>query len=685
MRKPPIIMVFVLIFGAGILFSEAELKFYLAFDEGSGTIVKDSIKGLEGQVKGEVKWVEGRTGKGVYFGGKEKEADCIVFPQAAKDEFLQRFSDGPFTISVWIKPDSKKDYHKFAEILNASGDVGPGWRLTYFWNMILFRSGLGPDYKGKVEKYFWEIKNNPSSDRVVLDKWNHICIKRDRNKKLFMYLNGKKVAESETEFEITGGKRPLTVGAYVGGYGYGFMGAIDELKIYKGELTDEEIFNEYKQKNGEEKKIKLDGKLEEEIWEKGRIFTNFVSIGTTTLAPVQSKVIFNYDEENLYFAFICDEPGISKIKKEIKENSLKVYLDDSVEIMLDSDSNKADYYHFLFNPSAYYGVEFRTQGGFVGSVIKDFKLYAGSSIEKDRWVIEVAIPISSLAHERIKEQISLNFARNRRIDMESKEESSIAEKGQFHNPSVFKIVRLENVDLALYAVEFKDMKILDTEKEGERIKAKLSGTLKKSDKKPRTVDLEIYEGKLGVLGKSRVEVSPGKEREVVLSINVPEAKEYNLWIDLEDNKKKVYSGIHPVKINYVPISLELLKPFYRNSIYSTQKIDEIVVNVKVGLRDDQITNSTTQVSLTDMQNRLIAMKTDSTKKESRFNLKIPEPKDGEYTISGKILKEGKTLYETNVPLYKLPPAKGNEVYVDEKLNLVLNGKAIIPMIWWAGS
>lgn len=683
MKKFPTLIYFVF---ASLLFSKAELIFYLPFDEISDQVIKDSVHGIEGKIRGKVEQVEGIIGKGIYFGGKEKESDCIVFPQTAKDDFFQKFSDGPFTISVWIKPDSKKDFRKFAEILNTSGDIGPGWRLTYFWNMLIFRSGLGPAYRGKVEKYFWEIKTNPAIDRVLLDQWNHVCVKRDRNKKIFMYLNGKKVSESDGEFEITTRNLPLTVGAYVGGSGYGFMGAIDEVKIYKGELTEEEIFNEYKKKNWKEKKITLDGKLDEEIWEQGRLFTNFFMTGTTILAPVQTKVIFNYDDDNLYFGFICDEPEMKNLKDSVKENTLKVYYDDSVEIMIDLDNDRFDYYHFVINSSGYYGVELRTEGGTVSRPIEEFRLYTGSSKEKERWILEVVIPYSSLIHERIKKDVSLNFARNRRVLADRKEESSIAEKGQFHIPDLFKPCKLENVDLSLYQIEFAGLTVKEVEKRNDGwFNVSLKGNIKNLTDSEREITLEIYNRKLGVLEKVNLHLLPKKEKAIELTVTIPEAKEYKLSAEINEKSRNIYTGSFHIKVDYAEISLELLKPLYRNSIYSTQKIKTIVLDIKSGLKEADIKTLKQEVLITDGTGNVIKKISIDAKKEQKVMMEIPELKDGEYKIIGRITEKGKTLYETSIPLYKMPPAKGSEVYIDENLNLVLNGKPILPIIWWGGS
>lgn len=666
------------IFFTFLSFGNTQLIFYLNFDNEE---IKDVIGNRIGEIKGG-KFVEGKIGKGIYFDGKERETECIFFKDLAKDRFFQDFEGNSFTISVWIKPDSTKEYNKQQEILNTGGDIGPGWRLTFTWRMIQFRTGTGKkDDQGKGE--YWEVKTNPSIDKIILDDWNHIVVVRNEDGILSLYLNGKKVAESDKKFEIIPSNYGLTIGAYRNGYAYGFKGIIDEVKIYKGALTPEEILKEYK---GEiEKKIKLDGKLEEDIWKKSISFENFFLINSEKLSTVQTKVFFNYDDSNLYFAFICQEPVINKLKNEVKENSLKVYRDDSVEIMLDADNNKYDYYHFLFNPSGYYGVEFRTQNGFVGSEIKDFKLYTGSSIEKDRWTLEIIIPYSSLTQERIKENFSLNFARNRRVYLPSVQESSIAEKGQYHNPYAFIPLKLENIDLTLYAIEFKDLRITEIEKKDKQYKVKLKSKIKNLSNKERQFEIELYEGKLGILGKTSLQIFPEKEREVILDIEVPELNDYKLEVEIKDKGKIVYSNVFPIKITYVPLSLELLKPFYRNSIFPSQKLNEIVVSAKTELKEEEVKETNIEILLIDSENNLIIEKKEVAKKEIIFNLKIPKLKDGEYKIIGKLKKDGNTIYETSIPLYKLPPTKGNEVYIDENLNLVVNGKPIMPIIWWGGS
>ncbi|MCM8788754.1 MAG: hypothetical protein NC907_03075, partial [Candidatus Omnitrophica bacterium] len=669
---------FFILFFSTLCFSESKPVFHCSFEDEA----KDLIGNRTSEIKGG-KFVEGKIGKGIYLDGKEKDAECVFFKDTGKEKFVQDFDNGPFTISLWIKPDSTKEYNKPQEILNTgtSGtSIGPGWALTYFWRMIQFRTGTGKrDEQGKGD--YWEIKTNPSIDKIILDDWNHIAVVRNEDGILVLYLNGKKVAESEKKFDIIPSNYPLTIGAYRSGYGYGFKGIIDEVKIYKGALSSEEILIEYK--GDDKKKIKLDGKLEEQIWEKGKIFTNFRFAGTPTPAYVQTKVILNYDSDNLYIAFTCDEPDMEHLKDNVKENGLKVFFDDSVELMVDFDNNKVDYYHFLFNPSGHYGVEFRSQGGAISLPVEDFRLYVCGLKEKDRWVVEAAIPFSSLVYERVKGQILVNFGRNRRVSLERKEETSSAEKGAFHNPDLFDSIRLQDVDLSAYQIETTGFDVRSVERTDDaRFDAKLKGTIKNLLNKDREICLEIYEKKLGVLEKLNLQILPDEEKNIEITITVPEAKEYKLSMNLNEKGKTIYDRTFPVNVSYSPISLELLYPVYRNSIYPSQKVDRLILNTNVGLGVKDIKGVKQEVLVLDSKGNTINRKSTECKKEQNVEIGIPELKTGEYRIIARLTKEGEIIYEASIPLYKLPPAKGSEVYIDESLNLVLNGKPIMPLVWW---
>ncbi|MCC7300511.1 MAG: LamG domain-containing protein [Verrucomicrobia bacterium] len=228
------------LFAAGLL-SAAELKFYAPFDEGDGKIALDKIGQIEGKVGGGAIWVDGKVGKALQFDGKDKAEGVVVanasFSIKGSDNFLQNLGGEAFTITAWIKPNSSRPSNKTCEILNTGSDKGPGWRFFYSYKILTFRSGNGTD--------FWDAKSDPVNDKIINDDWNHIAVTRSTAGIVSVYINGKKTNETESAVEITKGlSGRLTIGAYGGGAAYGFKGIIDEVKIYQGEVTPEEILKD---------------------------------------------------------------------------------------------------------------------------------------------------------------------------------------------------------------------------------------------------------------------------------------------------------------------------------------------------------------------------------------------------------------------------------------------------------
>lgn len=658
-----------------------EPAFYLSLDEGKGENAVDSAGRLSGEIKGAV-WAEGRFGSGLFFDGKQREAAHAEFREGI--EGFRDFEGGPFTISAWIKPDSTQAHNRQQDIVNMGFGIGPGWRLYFSWHMIYFRSGTGQrDEEGKADS--WALTTNPVTDKVMLDEWNHVAVVRDGEGIVSIYLNGRKAAESEGEFRIVPSTaHPLTIGSMRRGGAYGFKGVIDEVKLYRGALAGGDILEEYRAADAGS--IILDGRLEDDIWKKGRRFSGFNLIASDELAPVQTEVIFNYDDENLYFAFICEEPETGFLKNEVRENTTRVYRDDSVEIMLDSDNVKEDYYHFIFNPAGYYGARFRTQSGHVGFDIQELKLYTGGRIEDGRWILQAAIPYSSLGFEEgPKEEISLNFARNRRVNLAAAQESTTGEKGQFHNPFVFMPVKLQNVDLSLYALRVASPEVKEAFMKEGGIETKLVTGIKNPTPGDKELAVTLYEAGLGVLSMLNLHIPANGEQELDFDFIVPEAGEYRIGLNIREKGVEVYEAVFPIEISHSPIALDLLKPRYRNSIYSKQKIDEIQAKVDVVLKEEEMRGARGEVVILDAGGRELARSRFSPAEENIISMKKPALREGEYRVSARLTKSGGEVLEISVPLYKLAPAEGSEVYIDENLNMVLNGRPIMPIIWWGGS
>ncbi len=143
---------------------------------------------------------------------------------------------GPFTVMAWIKPATTR---KTYAILCKRGDpsrekVGAGWRLRDFWG----RPSL--DLATGQEK--WTL----SGDRWTLPAgfWSHVAASFD-GQVARLYVNAVQIAEGSPPGPPAPYKRPLIIGNYIGRKNaYAFDGLLDEAKIFKGALTQEEIFQQ---------------------------------------------------------------------------------------------------------------------------------------------------------------------------------------------------------------------------------------------------------------------------------------------------------------------------------------------------------------------------------------------------------------------------------------------------------
>jgi len=670
----------------------AELKFHASFDEGEGETTSDNIKQLEGKITG-AQWVDGRIGKALSFSGNERSCDCVIFNDTQGDDFFQKFDDSPFSVSLWFRPDSTKIPTLTQELLSTGADLSTGWRVSYCYNKIgLFSGSEGNTKYDEVdadgERRSWWVWSNPSTDKVNPNTWNHLAVTRNNDGILMIYLNGKIAAKSAYAFKINPRGQAMTIGGYGRGYAYGFKGVIDEVKIYLGELSAEQIYKESLVVDAKTR-IKLDGKLDEPLWQNAKKFSSFTILNSDAPASVQTSVLFNYDEEYLYYAFVCSEPKMASLKKNSVRNAVRdVYNDDCVELMLDCDANKADYHHILFNPLGFYGVLLHTQSGVVSSAVPNFHCLVGSSIERTAWIVETAIPYASLSREQIKNDILFNVARDRRGESKIPEESALAKRGQFNDPAFFMPLQIEKTDLSPYALVLSFPVVKETLNKNDKIEAKIVTTLKNLDNKPKELTLLVGDEKLGMLTAQPISLPGNGVKDIPVIFSITKAATYALNFTLKEKEKIVFDTTYPTKIEFNPLTIHITQPFYRNTIYATQKITEISAVIKNGLETKEYEGSETLFSFTDEKGNIIASKkTSAIEKEMIFSLPIPALDDGRYALVCKVMKNGKVIAEQKTHVDKLPTPKNDVCEVrleknDQIVHLLLNGKPFFPIYWY---
>lgn len=196
-----------------------------AFNEGKGKLAKNAAGSNHGEVKGALKWTDGKSGKALSFDGK----GYVSVPHAAY------FHSPAYTISAWTKLKDVGTYHYIA------WKAGP----VYPEENYLRRMDIWVHVDGYVDG-IWDYEDGAVDDRgrltgkkkITDDKWHFVVWIYD-GKAMKLYIDGKLDAEekaarplAKNEFPFWIGARPADVAA---------TGLIDEVRFFSKALSEEQI------------------------------------------------------------------------------------------------------------------------------------------------------------------------------------------------------------------------------------------------------------------------------------------------------------------------------------------------------------------------------------------------------------------------------------------------------------
>ncbi|MFC0262499.1 DUF5916 domain-containing protein [Fontibacter flavus] len=173
--------------------------------------------------------------------------------------------------------------------------------------------------------------------------------------------------------------------------------------------------------------ITLDGVLDEAVWNEDNWAKDFMQFypSDSSLAGAQTKVKIVYDDKFIYIAAVMYNLGPrDKYVSTSLRRDYRGEQNDGVSFVFDTFNDNTNAFQFGVNP---YGVQRESliaNGGMLSSDLNlawDNKWYSAAKIYEDHWIVEAAIPFSTLRYNDGASNWNVNFYR---IDSEYNERST---------------------------------------------------------------------------------------------------------------------------------------------------------------------------------------------------------------------------------------------------------------------
>ena len=197
---------------------ESLLRAHWKFDQGAGSVAKDSsVYGNDATIV-DGKWVKGITGNALDLNGT---STTVTLPTSTFDSITDQV-----TIAMWVNGGDTKSWGCIFHAKDASGKIILGVSLPYPTGAVLWDVGRGRRGCDRITK--------PAPTDNYKGVWNHwVFTKNAKTGVMNIYYNG--------ELFETGTRKTSAIGTFSKASISGGDGSIDNVRVYKAALSAEEV------------------------------------------------------------------------------------------------------------------------------------------------------------------------------------------------------------------------------------------------------------------------------------------------------------------------------------------------------------------------------------------------------------------------------------------------------------
>src|SRR5215218_9404940 len=159
--------------------------------------------------------------------------------------------------------------------------------------------------------------------------------------------------------------------------------------------------------------IQIEGRLDEPAWSEADVAADFrqqePNEGTPASEKTEVRVLF--DEKNLYVGIHAFDSEPARINSRELVRDASFSNDDKVEILLDTYHDRRNAYRFTVNPLGTQQDALITDEGRDINLSWDAPWISAARIDQSGWIVEIAIPLTTLRFKEGASTWGLNFAR----------------------------------------------------------------------------------------------------------------------------------------------------------------------------------------------------------------------------------------------------------------------------------
>jgi hypothetical protein len=190
-------------------------------DDGEGTIAVDSANGLDGILMGDPQWADGKIDGALDFDGDGDYVDC------GTNETLNSLNEA-ITASAWI---NIRSITTAWMAVMAKGENA--WRISVNGETTGMHFGFSGGDRG------WQAAN--SASELPFNEWHHVAATYNLQNGGLIYLDGVVDGNNPDLGGVQMNEMPFLIGENPEATGRFFDGLIDDVRIYDGAMTAEQI------------------------------------------------------------------------------------------------------------------------------------------------------------------------------------------------------------------------------------------------------------------------------------------------------------------------------------------------------------------------------------------------------------------------------------------------------------